>query len=67
MVSGGSRMILIASVLVGTALLGGIVGAGIDYASGNSGWWGAGALAGIIVAALAASAIVEGRRIPRRS
>jgi hypothetical protein len=48
MVSGGSRAVLIAGIVVGAALLGGLVGAGIDFVSGNQGWWGVGALIGLM-------------------
>jgi len=40
--------------------VGGIIGAGIDYASGNAGWWGVAGLIGLISAVIASSAIVEG-------
>ncbi|MGI8970548.1 MAG: hypothetical protein ACR2HB_07565 [Dehalococcoidia bacterium] len=51
---------LIAGITIGAALIGGIIGAGIDFATGNAGWWGAGVLAGLMGAALAVSRLVEG-------
>lgn len=59
MVSGGVRMVIIVGVLVGAALLGGIIGAGIDFLSGNAGWWGVCGLAGLIAGSIVVAVMIE--------
>lgn len=58
-ITGAARGVLLLGVLVGLALLGGIMGAGIDYAAGDAGWWGLGALAGLMAGAIIAAVLVE--------
>ena len=60
MLSGQVKAVVILGVLIGATLLGGIIGAGIDYASGNAGWWGVVGLIGLISGVIASSVIVEG-------
>lgn len=60
MLSTNTRAVLIAGIVIGAALVGGILGSGVDYLSGNAGWWGVGVLAGLLAAAVAVSALVEG-------
>lgn len=57
---------MIVGILIGTTLLGGLIGAGIDFASGNQGWWGVGALIGLVAAIIIDSTLVEGRVPIRR-
>jgi len=52
MISGGSKTVLLTGIIIGAVLLGGLVGAGIDFASGNQGWWGIGALIGLMSAGI---------------
>lgn len=60
MVSGQVKAVIIVGVLIGATLLGAIIGAGIDYASGDAGWWGVVGLIGLISGVIATSVIVEG-------
>ena len=65
MVSGSSKAVLIVGILVGALLLGGLVGAGLDFVSGNQGWWGVGALIGLMSAAMADTVLLarDGRAL----
>jgi len=58
MVSGGSKTVLLTGIVIGAVLLGGLVGAGIDFASGNQGWWGVGAMIGLMSAGVADAALL---------
>jgi hypothetical protein len=64
MITGGARAVLLAGVTVGAAILGGIIGVGIDFVMGTQGWWGVGALGGLMVAGVIDTRIVEGRSLP---
>jgi uncharacterized protein YcfJ len=61
MVSGGTRGVLLAGVIIGTVIVGWIAGAAIDFVTGNQGWWGVGALAGLMVGTLVDTRLVEDR------
>ena len=67
MISGGTKAVLIAGILIGAVLLGGIIGAAIDYVVSNSGWWGVGALGGLFAGMIAVSVVIEGRGPRRRA
>lgn len=64
MVSGGARAVLLIGVVLGAAILGAIIGLGVDFAFGTQGWWGVGGLGGLMVAGIIDSRIVEGRSRP---
>ena len=64
MVSGGARGILLAGVVIGFAIIGAMLGAGIDFFTGNQGWWGLGLLAGLMVGGILNARILEGRPQP---
>ena len=66
MVSGSSKAVLIAGIVIGGILLGGLIGAGIDFVSGNQGWWGVGALIGLMSAGIVDAALVARGRHPAR-
>jgi len=66
MLSRQVKAVVIVGVLIGATLLGGIIGAGIDYASGDAGWWGVVGLIGLISGVIAAGVIVEGTGAPAR-
>jgi hypothetical protein len=59
MVSGGSKAVLMTGIVIGAVVLGGVIGAGIDFASGNQGWWGVGALLGLMSAGILDAIILE--------
>ena len=59
MVSGGTRAVLIVGVVLGLTIAGGLVGATIDFLSGNQGWWGVCALAGLMTAGVVDVTIIE--------
>lgn len=61
MVSDSALAVTLAGILVGSALFGGIVGAGIDFVTGNQGWWGVCALAGLMIGAIVTAVLLEGR------
>ena len=69
MVSDSALAVTLAGILVGGTLFGGIVGAGIDFVTGNQGWWGVCALAGLMIGATVTAVLVEGRgrRNPART
>ncbi|HTE85390.1 MAG TPA: hypothetical protein VK821_11710 [Dehalococcoidia bacterium] len=64
MVSAGARAVLLAGVVAGATILGGITGAGIDFVLGTQGWWGVGVLGGLMIAGVIDARIVEGRARP---
>jgi hypothetical protein len=66
MVAGGSKAVLVVGILIGAAVLGGLIGAGVDFAAGNQGWWGVGGLIGLMAAAIIDSRIVGDSRRPHR-
>lgn len=66
MVTGPAKLVVLAGILIGLAVLGAIIGAGIDYATGNAGWWGAIGLAGLMAGMIAVSVVVEGTGPVRR-
>ena len=59
MVSGGARGILLAGVIIGCAIVGAMLGAGLDFFTGNQGWWGVGLLAGLMVGGILDARILE--------
>ena len=61
MVSGGSGAILLAGIVAGAALVGGIAGAGIDFVTGNQGWWGVCALSGLMIGVIVCTRLAEGQ------
>jgi hypothetical protein len=61
MVSGGAGTVLLVGVVAGATLAGGIIGAGIDFVTGNQGWWGVCALSGLMIGGIACARIAEGR------
>jgi hypothetical protein len=66
MVSGGTRAVLLIGVALGLTIAGGLVGAAIDFVSGNQGWWGVCALAGLMAAGVADATIAERNSRPAR-
>jgi hypothetical protein len=66
MIPGQVKAVIILGVLVGATLLGGIIGAGVDYVTGNAGWWGVIGLIGLISGVIATAVIVEGTGAPAR-
>jgi hypothetical protein len=65
MVSGGARGVLMAGVVLGAAIVGAIIGAGIDFFSGNQGWWGVGLLGGLMIGGITDARLLEGAGPPR--
>jgi hypothetical protein len=61
MVTGSVRIVVIVGVLIGAAILGGIIGAGIDFITGDTGWWGVCGLAGLMAGEIAVAVMVEGK------
>ncbi len=64
MISGSARAVLMAGVLIGLTVLGGIIGAGLDFVAGSQGWWMALGLIGLIAGASIDAVLIEGRRHP---
>ena len=64
MVSGAARTVLLAGVVLGATIAGAIIGAGIDFVTGNQGWWGVGGLGGLMIGGMVGARIVEGRAEP---
>jgi hypothetical protein len=60
MVSGSARTVLLVGIVIGAAIVGGIIGAAADFALGTQGWWGAGILGGLMIASLVVARLVEG-------
>jgi hypothetical protein len=65
MVSGGARGLMIAAVVIGAAIVGAMLGAGIDFFTGNQGWWGVGLLGGLMTGVVVDARILEGVGPPR--
>ncbi len=61
MLTGSAQAVTLAGVVIVLALLGGIIGAGLDFVIGNQGWGGVGVLIGLMAGATADSILVEGR------
>jgi hypothetical protein len=60
MVSGSAQAVLLVGVVLGATILGGIVGAGADFVLGTQGWWGVGALGGLMLGSIVDTRLVEG-------
>jgi hypothetical protein len=60
MVSGSARAVLLIGIVVGAAIIGGIIGAGVDFITGAQGWWGVGGLGGLMISGIVAARVVEG-------
>jgi hypothetical protein len=61
MLTGSTRAVTLAGVPIGLALLGGMIGAGLDFVIGTQGWWGVGVLIGLMAGATVDGILVEGR------
>lgn len=59
MVTGGAKVVLIIGILIGATLFGGLVGAGIDFVTGNQGWWGVVGFIGLMSAAMIDATLIE--------
>ncbi len=62
MLTGNARAAVLAGLLVGLTVLGGLIGAGVDLAAGNQGWWAVLGLVGLMAGASIDAVLVEGRR-----
>jgi hypothetical protein len=62
MVTGSARAVMLIGLLLGLTLLGGVIGAGVDYAAGNQGWWAVLGLVGLVAGASIDAIAVDGRR-----
>lgn len=65
MVAGSGRPLVLAGLVVGLMVLGGLIGAGIDFAGGSQGWWGVLGLFGLMTGASLAAALIEAPRAVR--